>query len=72
MTDTEVTGTLLAAAWNCETQTLAAAAPGTRRDRPDAQELGNADRGHILKAEKFTEPPFQSQKFAEKVRVRPF
>ena len=45
MMDTEDTGTLLAAAWNCETQTLAAAAPGTRRDRPDAQELGNADRG---------------------------
>ena len=44
MMDTEDTGTL-AAAWNCETQTLAAAAPGTRRDRPDAQELGNADRG---------------------------
>ena len=42
---TRKTGTLLAAAWNCETQTLAAAAPGTRRDRPDAQELGNADRG---------------------------
>ena len=58
MMDTEETGTL-AAAWNCETQTLAAAAPGTRRDRPDAQELGNADRGYILKAKKFAEPRFQ-------------